>query len=182
MTKSVKPTTPISEIGLYSFFRFLDTTPDPDVCTTTFNERLDGFVQCNVEETATKDLVGYTRDNAQRHEWTISGNELSLKTYDNDLEQFIGLSDALLAWYNSLSCMGEIAYEDEICPERPRLRLDTGADTCVSGYQDAAAVKCQGGFKKNSLIVHVDGLPNNTPFKLYWNQERVRTLIHYEKS
>ena len=126
-------------------------------------------------------MVGYTRDNAQRHEWTISGNELSLKTYDNDLEQFIGLSDALLAWYNSLSCTGEIAYEDETCPERPRLRLDTGADTCVSGYQDAVAVKCQGGFKKNSLIVHVDGLLN-TVFKLYWNQERVRTLIHYEKS
>ena len=128
---------PISEIGFYSFFfRFLDTTLDPDACTTTFNERLDGFVQCNVAETATNDLVGYTRDNVQRHEWTISGNELSLKTYDNDLEQFIGLSDALLAWYNSLSCMGEIAYEDETCPERPRLRLDTGADTCVSGYQE----------------------------------------------
>ena len=40
---------------------------------------------------ATNDLVGYTRDNAQRHEWIIPGNELSLKTYDNDPEQFIGL-------------------------------------------------------------------------------------------
>ena len=118
--------------------RFLDTTPDPDVCTTAFDERFDGFVQCNVAEDATRDLVGYTRDNAQRHEWTISGTQLSLKTYDNDLEQFIGLSDALLAWYNSLSCTGEIAYEDDTCPERPRLRLDTGVDTCVGGYQDRA--------------------------------------------
>ena len=106
------------------------------MCTTGFDERFDGFVQCNVAEMATNDLVGYTRDNAQRHEWIIPGNELSLKTYDNDLEQFIGLSDALLAWYNSLSCMGEIAYEDETCPERPRLRLDTGVNTCVSGFQE----------------------------------------------
>ena len=91
------------------------------MCTTGFDVRFDGFVQCNVNELPTNDLVGYTRDNAQRHEWTISGNDLSLKTYDNDLEQFIGLSDALLAWYNSLSCMGETAYENTTCPERPRL-------------------------------------------------------------
>ena len=104
---------------------------------------------------------------------------MSLKTFDNDLDRYIGLSDALIAWYDSLSCLGEIAYEDAICPELPRLRIDDGADTCVGGYQDIDPLKCQPGYKKNSLIFHVDGLPGGIAFKLYWNKERVRTLINF---